>query len=104
MERRPDVEALLPAVGAGELAVDEDRAAGILAAGRLRIGRNDAVGDGLDRAAFRAGEEQPRARLRRNRRIAGVRLPGKMIKDDGSAPRQAAEQGKRGTSQQVPTT
>ena len=72
MKGGPNIKPVLPPVGAGQLAVDEDRAAGVLAAGRLRIGRNDAIGDGLDRPAFSTGEEKPRTGLGGSRRIAGV--------------------------------
>src|SRR4051812_17001557 len=98
-EGRAVVEALLPAIGTGHLAVDVDGASGVFSARRIRVGWNDAVREGFDGTALRAGEEKPRARLCRNRRISRVRFPGKMITDDGGAPRQTAEQGKRGTSQ-----
>src|SRR5207253_2718385 len=62
-----DVEAFLPAVWARQLPVEEDRAARILAAGRIRIRRDDAIGNRLHRAAFVAAEEKPRARLHRLR-------------------------------------
>src|SRR6195256_206553 len=73
------VEALLPAIGTGHLAVDVDGASGVFSARRIRVRRNDAVREGFDGAALRAGEEKPRARLCRNRRISRGRLPGKII-------------------------
>ena len=93
-ERRPVVEALVVAVGAGQLPVEIDGAAGILAAGRLRIGRDDAVGDRLDGAAFIAVEKVPGPGLTRRGRIAGVGLPGQRALQDGGAGRRPP--GRRG--------
>src|SRR5258708_19740519 len=53
------VEAVGPAVGAGQLAIDKYAAARVLAAGGLWIGRNDAVADRLDAPAFISGELAP---------------------------------------------
>src|SRR4029079_13752587 len=103
-EGRAVVEALLPAIGTGHLAVDVDRATGVFSTRRIRVRRNDAVRHGFDGAALGAGEEKPWAWFRRNQRISRVRFPGKVIPDDCSAARHSPEQGKGGTSQQVPTT
>jgi hypothetical protein len=86
------------------LTVDEDGASGVFPAGGLRVGWNDAVGDGFDRSAFRAGEEKPWARLHGNRRTAGVWCPRETISDDSGAGRQTANQPKRRTRQQMPST
>src|SRR5262249_49365734 len=58
-EGRTDVVAVRLAVGPGELPVDEDGATHVLAAGCLRVGRNEAVGDRLHGAPFRPREEAP---------------------------------------------
>src|SRR6185312_4830443 len=60
-ERPELVEACGLAVGALELAVDEDGAAGILAAWRFRIRRDDAIDDRLHDAGFVCCEELPGA-------------------------------------------
>ena len=57
MKRWADIKPLLPPIITGQLAIDEDGAAGVLAAGRLRIGRDDAISDGLGRSAFWHREE-----------------------------------------------
>ena len=62
-ERRAVVETGILAVGAGQLPVEIDGAAGVLAAGGFRIGRDDAVGDRLDGAAFIGVEKMPRTGL-----------------------------------------
>src|SRR5258705_11053666 len=74
---RAVVEAVLPPIGTGHLPVDEHGTSGVFAAGRIRIGRNDAVCDGFDRAAFSAGEEVPWPRPHGNRRASTVLCPGK---------------------------
>ena len=76
---------VIVAVGAGELTVEIDGAAGILAAGRLRIGRDDAVGNRLDGAAFIAVEKMPGPGLDDGRRIAGVGFPGQRPVQHGGA-------------------
>jgi hypothetical protein len=81
------------------LTVDVYGASGVSSAGRVGVGGNDAVGDGFDRPAFRAGEEMPRAGPDRNWRIAGVGFPGKAIEDDRGTGRPTAKQAKGGARQ-----
>src|SRR6185503_19030487 len=75
-EGRAVVMSGIVAVGAGELTVEIDGAAGILAARRCGIGGDDAVGNRLDSAAFIAVEKMPGTGLDDGRRIAGVGFPG----------------------------
>jgi len=83
------------------LAVDKERAASILAAGRLRVGRNDAIGDGLDRSPFCTSEEKPRTGPGGNRRVTSVWRPGKVIKEDSRAACRTAQQKKSCARQQL---
>ena len=54
-----DVQSLAVSVSAGELPVNEGRAASQLAARRLRVGWDDAIDDRLDGRHFRGREESP---------------------------------------------
>jgi hypothetical protein len=83
------------------LAVDKDRTASILAAGRLRVGRNDAIGDGLNRSPFCTSEEKPRTGLGGNRRVTRVWRPGEVIEEDRGAARRTAQQKKSCARQQL---
>ena len=57
---RPElVEPVAGSVRSLQLAIDEDSAAGLLAARSLRVGWNDPVHDRLDRAGFIGREELP---------------------------------------------
>jgi hypothetical protein len=91
LEWRPHIETLLTAVWTGELAIDEHSTAATLAAGRLGVRRNDAVGHRFDRATLVAGEEEPRTKLGRRRRIARVGRPWKMIEDNSCLGARSAE-------------
>jgi len=89
------------AVRTGQLTVNEDGAAGILAAGRLRIRWNDAVGQRLDGEAFVGCEIMPWARPDRDWRAAGARRPRQAARDNDSPAFHAAEQQDRGPRQEV---
>ena len=52
LERPHHVEGFVAAVGTGKLPVDEHRTAAILAARRLRIGRDEAIDERFDRRRF----------------------------------------------------
>ncbi len=80
-EGRPVVMTFRSAVGAGKLPVDKDSAAGVLSAGRLRIGRDDAIRQRLDRRCLVEGEKLPRPRPYRCGRVAGVWIPGELSGD-----------------------
>ncbi len=85
LEGGPDVESILTTVWSSKLTIDEYRTSGILAAWRIGIGRDDAVGEGFNRSAFVACEEKPRTDRRGGRGTAGVRCPWKMVEDDRRA-------------------
>ena len=74
-EWRLIVVAFGAAIGSGKLSIDEHGTTGIFPAGRLGIGRNDAVRKRLDRARFIGGEVMPWARPHRGRGIAGIWRP-----------------------------
>src|SRR6202042_1052055 len=74
-ERRAEIEAGPATKGAGQLPIDVHRAAGVFAAGRLRVRRDQAVDQRLDRCALRGFEEHPRPFDERLR--GGARLPGR---------------------------
>jgi hypothetical protein len=52
-------------VRAGELAIDEDGAAEILASGGELVGRNEAIDDGFDRGSLFRSEIAPRTPVQR---------------------------------------
>src|ERR1700722_4861772 len=58
---RTRVKPLEAAVCSGELAVDENRASGLLTSGSVLVRRNDAIGKSLDRGRFGGRKERPRA-------------------------------------------
>ncbi len=102
-ERAFDVVAFRAAIGAGELPVDEDRAAGILAAGRLRIGRDDAVDDRLDGGRLLGREIEPRAWPHRRRRRAGIGMPGQAARNEMSFRGDRTDRDVRGGRQELST-
>src|SRR6185437_3764142 len=59
-ERPLEVLSLAMSVRSGELTVDENGTAGLLAARRLGVGRDDPVCEGFGRSAFGGSEESPR--------------------------------------------
>ena len=79
----------MPPVRPGELTVDEDRAAGVFAARRLGVWRNEPIGEGFNCGAFGRGEEQPAALFEWRRWRGGVGTPGQTA-DDRFGPRDQA--------------
>ena len=72
----------MPAIGTGQLPVDEGGDAGILGAGPELVGRDQAIDDGIDDGGFVGGEEQIAAGHDRRDRIGLVRLPRQHLGDD----------------------
>ena len=83
LERPHHVEGLVPPVRPGKLPVDEDCAAAIFAAGRLRIGRNQAIDKGFDGCRLLRREKVPTVRGDNRRRIGGSGRPRHPAFDHG---------------------
>ena len=66
------------AVGTGKLPVDVHGAAGVLAAGRIRVRRNHSIRNGFDRPPLIRGEEEPSPWDHRHGWVTRVRLPGQL--------------------------
>src|SRR6185312_15961648 len=84
-ERTLVVVAFGPAIRPGKLTIEEDGAAAVLAARRLRIRRDDAVGERLNRARLVSGEILPRSRPELPGRCAGIRMPRQAATNHGCA-------------------
>ena len=97
-EWRAEIEAVAATIGAGELPIDEHRAAGVFAAGRVGVRRDQAIHQRLDRGALRGVEEDPRSFDERRGRRSGFRTPGQPLRT--SADRGSADEQERHASKQ----
>ena len=75
-----EIKARSAPVGAGKLPIDVDRASGVLAAGRIRVRRDQAIDQRLDRGALGRVEEDPLFLPIGVRRGTGDRPPGQRLR------------------------
>src|ERR1700722_1023364 len=106
-EWRPKIEPGAAAVGPGELPIDEDCAARILAAGCIGVWRDQELHEGFDCGALARVEEDPWPLDQGGGRRAGFRAPGQPLrssarcgsdKQERSAPEQFASMKPQGRS------
>ena len=83
LERSHHVEGFVPAVGTGELAIDENRTAAILSARRFRIGRDEAIDKCFDCRRFLRREKVPAVERNNWRRIGETGRPREAAFDHG---------------------
>src|ERR1051326_4076736 len=91
LERSAHVMAFGSAVRSGELTVDENGAAAVLAAGRELIGWDEAIDECLNQRAFLRSEIAPAFRRDRGRRIGSAGFPWQAALDDGATCRPRAQ-------------
>jgi hypothetical protein len=98
-ERRAHIETGLAPVRAGELPIDVDRASGVLAAGRVGIGRDEAIDQRFHRRGLAGVEEEPRSFDERRRR-SRLRPPWQRLR--AGMPCSRHEQERRAPQQLAP--
>ena len=98
-ERRADIETRLAPIRAGELPIDVDRASGVLAAGRVGIGRDEAIDQRFHRRGLAGVEEEPRS-FDEGRRRSRLRPPWQRLR--AGIPCSRHEQERRAPEQLAP--
>src|SRR6202011_5894259 len=88
--------------GAGQLAIDEDRATSVLAARPEIVGRDEAINDRIESGGLVGGQELQRARLDRGRRIGLARLPRHLV-GNRTGQRRTSDGDQRGGAKKLST-